>query len=112
MPSSTRERLAPPQQTIYMEDLLIPKHEELLQDVLAHGHTHYTLYGGRGGVKSSAISIIVPLLLSCQPDVHAVVFRKVANTLRDSVFAQLSFGISALGLENYFKSTTSPMEMK
>ncbi len=106
--SSTRG----PQVTLTMPELLIPKHEELLYDVLDHRHTHYTLYGGRGGVKSSAIGIIIPLIMvqSENADVHAVVFRKVASTLRDSVFAQVSFGISVLGLDSYFKRTTSPME--
>ncbi len=98
---------------IAMDKLFIEKHEELLYDVLDHRHTHYTFYGGRGGVKSSAIGIMIPLLMSLPENrnVHAVVFRKVANTLRDSVFAQISFGISVLGLDAYWKRTTSPMEL-
>ncbi len=98
---------------IQIADLLIPKHEQLLYEVLEHSYTHYTLNGGRGGAKSSAIGIMIPILMS-QPEnseVHSVVFRKVANTLRDSVFAQISYGISLLGLESYWKKTVSPMEM-
>jgi PBSX family phage terminase large subunit len=99
--------------TLKIEDLLIEKHEDLLLDVLDHRHTHYSCNGGRGGAKSSAIGKIIPLVMAMPEnrDVHAVVFRKVANTLRDSVFAEISSGISMLGLDHYWKRTVSPMEM-
>ena len=58
------------------------------RDVFDHGHTHYTLSGGRGSLKSSTVSLLVPLLLVLHPEAHALVLRKVGNTLRDSVFAQ------------------------
>lgn len=96
---------------VTLNDLIIPKHDELLFDVLDHQHTHYTLYGGRGGVKSSFISIAIPLLITQNKDAHAVVFRKVANTLRDSVYAQMCFGIELLGMTKLFKFTVSPMEI-
>lgn len=96
---------------IYLQDLIIPKHDELLFDVLDHKHTHYTLYGGRGSAKSTFISIAVVLLITQHKDTHAIVFRKVANTLRDSVYAQISYAISLLGLDAHFKRTVSPMEM-
>ncbi|MDD3016743.1 MAG: phage terminase large subunit, partial [Lactococcus chungangensis] len=43
--------------------------------------------GGRGGAKSSFISLEIPMLLIKHPNVHAAVFRKVGNTLRNSVYA-------------------------
>lgn len=94
-----------------IEDLLIVKHRAVLRDVLKHGHVHYTFCGGRGSAKSSAISILLVLLLARNKDIHAIVFRKTGNTLRDSVFAQISFAIDMLGLGGYFKKTVSPMEM-
>lgn len=96
-----------------INDLFIKKHQKILVDALKHKHTHYTLSGGRGGAKSSAIGLNIPLLM-VQPenkDVNAVVFRKTANTMRDSVYAQVSTGISMLGLDSYFKRTVSPMEI-
>ena len=66
--------------------------------------------GGRGGAKSSFISIEVILLLLRNPECHAVVMRKVANTLRSSVYAQICWAISSLGLTSRFKCTVSPME--
>nr|DAJ95984.1 MAG TPA: terminase large subunit [Caudoviricetes sp.] len=42
---------------------------------------------------------------------HAVVVRKVANTLRTSVFNQIQWAVSELGLYGKFKFTVSPMEI-
>lgn len=68
--------------------------------------------GGRGSTKSSAIGgIELPLMLIKHPDCHAVVLRKVANTLRASVYAQVCWGISAMGLTKKFRRTVSPMEI-
>ncbi|WP_225442931.1 phage terminase large subunit [Lactiplantibacillus paraplantarum] len=38
-----------------------------------------------------------------------VVLRKVANTLRDSVFDQYLWAIDVLGVEDYWKESVSPM---
>jgi PBSX family phage terminase large subunit len=45
------------------------------------------------------------------PEVHALVLRKVGETLRDSVYAQYRWAISQLGLEHEFRATVSPMEI-
>jgi len=66
--------------------------------------------GGRGGGKSSYISIEIVLLLIKHPDCHAVVMRRVANTLRTSVYAQICWAIASLGLQRLFRCTVSPME--
>ncbi len=96
---------------IEINDLLIAKHQAVLRDALRHGHTHYTLYGGRGSAKSTAVSVILVLLLTRNRDIHAAVFRKIGNTMRDSVYAQISFAIGMLGLDGCFKKTVSPMEI-
>lgn len=66
--------------------------------------------GGRGSAKSSFISVEVILELLKHPDCHAAVLRKVARTLRPSVYAQICWAIAALGLTSRFKCTVSPME--
>ena len=43
--------------------LVIPRFHDVLGDVMAHGHTHYWLHGGRGSTKSSFISVCIVLLL-------------------------------------------------
>lgn len=66
--------------------------------------------GGRGGAKSSYISVEIVLLILKNPQIHACVFRKVANTLRTTVYAQICWAIASLGLTKKFKCTVSPME--
>lgn len=66
--------------------------------------------GGRGGAKSSYISLELILELLKHPECHAVVMRRVGNTLRTSVYAQVCWAITALGLSSRFKCTVSPME--
>lgn len=66
--------------------------------------------GGRGSAKSSFLSVEVVLALLKHPQCHAVVMRKVANTLRTSVYAQICWAIAELGLSDLFRCTVSPME--
>ncbi len=66
--------------------------------------------GGRGSAKSSYLSIELVLELLKHPECHAVVMRKIANTLRTSVYAQVCWAISVLGLTKRFRCTVSPME--
>lgn len=66
--------------------------------------------GGRGSAKSSHMSVEVLLFLLKHPDCHAVVLRKVGNTLRTSVYAQICWAIAQLGLSTLFRCTVSPME--
>lgn len=74
-------------------------------------YNQFVLKGGRGSAKSSFASVEVVLQLLKHPDVHAVVMRRVANTLRTTVFAQYTWAIAALGLSDKFKTTVSPMEI-
>ena len=88
---------------IPIQDCIIPMYDEVLQDVLSHGHTHYVGAGGRGSTKSSFFGgICIPLLIISNPGVHAVVFRKIGNTIQTSTFAQVVWGIYQLGLEGLF----------
>ena len=84
---------------------------DLAHDVFCHGHTHYDLSGGRGSLKSSCVSLLVPLLMIQHPDCHAAVFRKVGNTIRDSVFQQYIWAIDKLGMAEYWESKNSPPEL-
>lgn len=85
----------------------------IAHDVFHHGHTHYDFSGGRGSLKSSTVSILVVLLIMQEQNknIHAVVLRKVANTIRDSVFAQYIWAIGELGAAAYWESKVSPMEL-
>ncbi len=66
--------------------------------------------GGRGSGKSSFLSVELLIFLLRNPACHAIAVRKVANTLRSSVYAQVLWAIGALGLREKFRCTLSPME--
>ena len=92
-------------------NLIIPAFDGLAADIKRHLHTHYWLKGGRGSTKSSFISLQIPKLMIAHPDCHAVVLRKVGNTLKNSVYQQLEWAIEELGLMNEFSFKKSPMEI-
>lgn len=96
---------------IKLSSVLGPAYYEVARDVFDHKHTHYDFGGGRGSLKSSAISLLVPLLIVQHPDAHALVLRKVGNTLRDSVYAQYIWAIGALGMASYWDAKKTPMEL-
>ena len=79
---------------------------------LREGATELIESGGRGSGKSSYLSIELVVQLLKHPDCHGVVVRKVAATLRTSVYAQLQWAVWKLGLGNYFRFSLSPMEME
>lgn len=96
---------------IHISDHVGPAFYDLVHDVFYHEHTHYDLSGGRGSLKSSTVSLLVPLLLIRNPDTHALVLRKVGNTIRDSVFSQYIWAIGELDMANLWKAQRTPMEL-
>lgn len=96
---------------IRLSSLISPAYYDIARDVFNHGHTHYDISGGRGSLKSSTISLLVPLLIVKNPGTHALVLRKIGNTIRDSVYAQYLWAIDMLGLTKYWASKVSPLEL-
>ena len=89
---------------IKLSECIAPNFFPLLQDVLKHEHSRYILKGGRGSAKSSFIGgTAIPLLVVQNPNIHAVCFRKVGNTIQTSIFPQVIWGIYQLGLNRLFK---------
>lgn len=96
---------------VRLSSVLGAAYYEMARDVFAHGHTHYDLSGGRGSLKSSAVSLLVPLLIIQNPSTHALVLRKVGNTIRDSVYSQYIWAIGELGMASYWEPKKTPMEL-
>lgn len=97
--------------TIRLSNIIAPHFWDLHQDIKQHGHTYYWLEGGRGSTKSSDVSVEIPQLLIMNPECHAVVLRKIGNTIKNSVYPQMQWGIDALGLTSKFRFKTSPHEI-
>lgn len=88
-----------------------PAYRDVHRAVKSGTYNQFVLAGGRGSLKSSYVSAEVILQLLQHPGIHAVVLRKVANTLRKSVYAQYQWAIDKLGLTSIFLATVSPMEL-
>ena len=88
-----------------------PAFYTLHNDIKNHRHTYYDLTGGRGSLKSSFVSveIIHNMMKKENRKKHAVVYRKVGDTLETSVYAQIEWAIDILGVSHLWKLTKSPM---
>ena len=78
---------------------------------LNHRYVHYDIRGGRGSTKSSWVSLTVVALIMLNPEVHALVLRKVARTLQDSVYTQYEWAINQLGVSELWEAKKSPLEL-
>ncbi len=79
-------------------------------------YREFYLEGGRGSLKSSFVSEKVIEILWNNPKMCAIVLRKVKDTIKDTVYAQLEWAIDKLnesipGLKDDFKLTKSPLEI-
>lgn len=91
--------------------LIAPTFSPVLFDIEEHKYSEYVFPGGRGSTKSSFCGLNVVDLIMKNEDMHACVLRQVANTLRSSVYQQILWAISVLGLDTEFNCTVSPLEI-
>ena len=89
---------------------------DIYRDIENRKYYEYWFEGGRGSDKSSIWSEIVAELLENNPNMCALLIRKVGNTLKDSVFSQMQWGIDKLGetypeILTHWKPTKSPLEI-
>lgn len=100
-------------QEVYHLDLsVVPDvFHRMIRDIRAKKHSEYILPGGRGSMKSSTISLIIPELIKNNPNMHALILRKVGNTIKDSVYAQMKWALDKLNLSEEFTCKVSPMEI-
>ena len=73
------------------------------------------LKGGRNSFKSSVITLKLIFMMIWYivrgETANVVVIRKVANTIRDSVYNQIQWGLTVFGLTSRFKMTVSPFKI-
>lgn len=84
---------------------------DLARDVKAMRHSEYMLSGGRGSTKSSFISLKIVEGLYTDNEANAIIYRRVGNTLKDSVYAQMVWAIDMLKRTGDFIFRKSPMEI-
>lgn len=94
-----------------MGDIIAKKFVPISADIHKMGHAEYMLKGGRGSTKSSFISIMIVLGLLMDENANAIVYRRVGNTIKDSVYAQIAWAIDMLDRNDEFVFKKSPFEI-
>lgn len=96
---------------IELKDIIAPSFYGIHNDIKKQKHTYYWLKGGRGSTKSSFVSIEIILGMMKDSNANCVALRKVGLNLKDSVYEQLEWAIKMLGVEQYWLSKLSPLEL-
>ena len=84
---------------------------DLFDDFDRGDHAEYWLKGGRGSTKSSFISLAILFGMLDDPEANAIIYRKVGNTIKDSVYSQMLWAIDRLELTPWFRCKVSPFEI-
>lgn len=94
-----------------LSKVIAPSFHIIHKDIKEGNHTHYWLGGGRGSTKSSFVGIEIILGIMRDSIANAVILRKVKDTLKDSVYEQLSWAIEILGVDHYWHKGISPLAL-
>jgi len=74
-------------------------------------HDEFWLKGGRYSLKSSFAAIEIVLGIIDDPEANAIAFRKVANSIKDSIQSTILWAIDLLDETENFHSINSPHEI-
>lgn len=90
---------------------IAPVYLPLHADIEAQGHQYYNLPGGRGSGKSSfcGLEIVSGIMHDTTGESSAIVFRRTANTMRESVYSQIAWAIDVLDVNELWRGSISPM---
>ena len=94
-----------------LSEVIAPGFAGVHEDLREMSHAEYWLMGGRGSAKSSFLSVEIVLGLLRNPEANAIIYRRVAATLRESVYEQMIWAIEKLGIREWFQFRLSPLEI-
>ena len=96
---------------VELTDIIAPAFYGVHWDIKEGKHTHYKLKGGRGSTKSSFAGVEITLGMMADPEANAVCFRRVGNTLQESVYEQLLWAIDALNVNHLWHASLTPLRL-
>ena len=103
---------AEPAQLVIPVDMIAGPYLNAYRDIISRKYTEYPFGDGRGSGKSSFVyGLMVPYLIVNNPTIHALLLRQKAKDLRDSVYAQVEWGVNELGLTKSFRFGLSPLKI-
>jgi len=100
-----------PGSEVRLSTLFAPDFFELHKEIKAEAHDEIWLKGGRGSTKSTFISFQILLGMIKDPDANTVIFRRYSNELRDTVYGQMEWSTSKMGIAHFFNFQVSPMQI-
>lgn len=86
---------------IETKNIFAKVYNRVFKNILAHDFERYTFTGGRASAKSSFISLMIVLLIKLNPKYNALILRKTAKSLRNSVFEQIVWAINRWGFSGF-----------
>lgn len=91
---------------------IAPIYHELHKDIISGTYQDFNLPGGRGSCKSSfiGIEIVNGIMQDDSGNSNAIVFRRTANTMRDSVYSQIAWAVDKLDVSELWSCSVSPMQ--
>lgn len=97
-------------------DIIADPFHPMFRDIRAKKHREYIFTGGRGSSKSTAVHTAIPEIMKNNPQMHCLIVRQVANTLRDSVYAQMLWSLDKQAENPLFRredwdNKVSPLEI-
>ena len=97
-------------------DIIGDSFHPVVRDIRNKRHREYVFCGGRGSLKSSCAFTMPFELMMNDPNIHCLVVRQVANTLRDSVYAQMQWSCDKQGenpmfIRENWQFKVSPLEI-
>src|ERR1700741_4343480 len=96
---------------VKLSEVIAKSFYEVHKSIKRNEYTYYWMSGGRGSTKSSFISIEIVKGIMEDSEANAIILRKVKETLRDSVHEQMLWAIAALGVEDFWEETVSPLAL-
>lgn len=96
---------------VKLTDLIAPSFYKVHRAIKNNEYAHYWFKGGRGSTKSSFVSVEVVKGIMDDKNANATVLRKVASTLRGSVYDQYLWAIDKLGVSHLWKESVSPLQI-
>jgi len=96
---------------VQVSDLIAPSFYDLWYEGRYGTDDELWLKGGRGSGKSSFISLLIICMLMDDPQANAIIYRKIGETLRETVYAQMAWAIDMLGAGGWFHLRLSPLEI-
>lgn len=96
---------------VKLSELISPNFYEVHNAIKLKTHDEFWLKGGRGSTKSSFCPIQIVKGIIADPSANAICFRKVSNTIRDSIHAKFRWAIAKLGVAHLFNANISPSQI-